>query len=101
MTVMYDMANLKKLAPLGAAAPAAMAAFQALDQGALADGAIPKKDKALMAIAVALSTQCPDCLEGHRKAAGATRAELAEASFVAVALRTGAALTHASHLIGG
>jgi AhpD family alkylhydroperoxidase len=104
MTAMYDMANLKKLAPLGAAAPAAMAAFQALDKAALADGVIPQKYKELMAIAVALTTQCPYCLEVHRKAAeaaGATREELAEASFVAVALRAGAAFTHASHLIGG
>ena len=54
-----------------------------------------------MAIAVALTTQCPYCLEVHRKAAGTTGDEVAEASFVAVALRAGAALTHASHLIGG
>lgn len=40
---MYDMANLKKLAPLGAAALAATAAFQAFNKAALADGAIPKK----------------------------------------------------------
>lgn len=103
MTAMYDMANLKKLAPLGAAAPAAMAAFRALDEAALAEGAIPKKYKELMALAVALTTQCPYCLEVHRKAAeaaGATREELAETAFVAVALRAGAALTHGTHLIG-
>ena len=39
MTAMYDMANFEKLAPLGAVAPAAMAAFQALEQAALAEGA--------------------------------------------------------------
>jgi len=100
MTAMYDMANFEKLAPLGAVAPAAMAAFQALDQAALAEGAMPTKYRELMAIAVALTTQCPYCLEVHRKAAGTTGDEVAEASFVAVALRAGAALTHASHLIG-
>jgi len=101
MTAMYDMTNFEKLAPLGAVAPAAMAAFQALDQAALAEGAMPTKYRELMAIAVALTTQCPYCLEVHRKAAGTTGDEVAEASFVAVALRAGAALTHASHLIGG
>ncbi len=99
---MYDMTNLKKLAPLGAGAPAAMAAFQAVDKAALADGAISKKYKELMAVAVALTTQCPYCLEVHRKAAeaaGATREEVAEATFVAAALRTGAAFTHGAHLV--
>ncbi len=100
--MMYDMANMKKLAPLGAAAPEAMAAFQALDKAALADGVIPKKYKELIALAVALTTQCPYCLEVHRnaaEAAGATPEELAETAFVAVALRAGAALTHATHLL--
>lgn len=99
--MMYDMANMEKLASLGAAAPEAMAAFQALDKAALADGVIPKKYKELIALAVALTTQCPYCLEVHRnaaEAAGATREELAETAFVAVALRAGAALTHATHL---
>jgi len=98
---MYNMANMDKLASLGAAAPGAMAAFQALDKAALADGVIPKKYKELIALAVALTTQCPYCLEVHRnaaEAAGATREELAETAFVAVALRAGAALTHATHL---
>lgn len=45
MTAMYDMANLKKLAPLGAAAPAVLAAFQALDKVALAEGAIPRSTR--------------------------------------------------------
>ena len=104
MTAMYDMANLTKLAPLGAAAPAAMAALQALDKVALAEGVIPQKYREQMAIAVALTTQCPYCLEVHRKAAeaaGATHKELAEAAFVAVALPAGAAFSHASHLISG
>jgi AhpD family alkylhydroperoxidase len=51
---------------------------------------------------VALTTQCGYCLEVHRKAAvaaGANEQELAQATFVAVALRAGAALTHGTHLI--
>src|SRR3954451_21851948 len=99
---MYDMANLKKLPALKAHAPESMAAFEALDRAALADGAIPRKYKELMALAVALTTQCPYCLEVHREAArkaGASEAELAETVFVAVALRAGAALTHGTHLL--
>jgi AhpD family alkylhydroperoxidase len=99
---MYDMANMKKLKSLGALAPETWKGFLAFDQAALADGAIPKKYKELMALAVALTTQCPYCLEIHKEAAvkaGATEAELAETTFVAAALRAGAAVTHGTHLI--
>lgn len=73
-----------------------------MDKAALAEGAISKNHKELIAIAVALTTQCGFCLEVHRKAAvaaGANEQELAQATFVAVALRAGAALTHGTHLI--
>jgi len=98
---MFDIANLKRIGAFGQRAPAAMAGFKALDQAALSDGAIPRKYKELMAVAVALTTQCAYCIEVHRKAAigaGATEADLAETVFVAVALRAGAALTHGTHL---
>ncbi len=98
---MFDMSHLKRIGPMGKLAPEAMAGFGVLDKAALADGAIPKKYKELMAIAVGLTTQCPYCIEVHRKAAiaaGATPVELAETVFVATALRAGAALTHGSHL---
>lgn len=100
---MYDVKNLSRLPALAKLAPEAMQAFQALDQAALSDGAIPAKYKELMAIAVALTTQCPYCLEVHEKAArkaGATDEELAEVTWVAAALRAGAAVTHGTHLVG-
>jgi AhpD family alkylhydroperoxidase len=61
------------------------------------NGRIPQKYRELMAIAVAATTQCPYCLDVHASAAkkaGATREEVAEAVFVAAALRAGAAVTH-------
>jgi AhpD family alkylhydroperoxidase len=79
-----------------------MQAFKNWDKLALADGAIPKKYKELMAIAVALSTQCPYCIEVHRQQAvdaGVTETELAEAIHVAAALRAGGAITHGTHLL--
>jgi AhpD family alkylhydroperoxidase len=101
---MYNMDNLKKLPKLGKLAPEAVAAFWAFDKAALADGAIPKKYKELMAIAVALTTQCPYCIEVHRQEAlkaGATEQELAETVLVTSALRAGAAVTHGTHLLEG
>jgi len=99
---MYEKKNLKKLGTLGANAEAAWAAFRAFDQAALEDGAIPKKYKELMAVAVAMTTQCPYCIEVHANSArkaGATAEELAEAVFVAAALRAGAAVTHGAHVL--
>jgi AhpD family alkylhydroperoxidase len=96
---MYDMKNLSKLKQLDALAPA-MKAYRELNATAMAEGAIPVKYKELMAVAVALTTQCPYCLEVHTqraRAAGATDAELAETVLVATALRAGAAVTHGTH----
>ena len=98
---MHTMDNLSKLPKLGELCPEATAAFWAYDKAALADGAIPKKYKELMAIAVALTTQCAYCIELHRQGAlkaGATERELAEAVHVAVALRAGGGITHGTHL---
>ena len=99
---MFDLSNLKKISKLGTLVPRTMAGFKALDEAALADGAIPKKYKELMAIAVALTTQCPYCIDIHAekaKAAGATEQELAETTLVAAALRAGAAMTHGTHTL--
>jgi AhpD family alkylhydroperoxidase len=100
---MYDMGNMKKLKLLGEGAPAAWEGFVAFDKAAMADGVVPKKYKELIALAVALTTQCPYCLEIHRKAAeaaGCSQPEIAETAMVAAALRAGAAVTHATHLLG-
>jgi len=99
---MYDMKNLNKLGKLEEKANPAMKAFKAFDEAAMADGAIPKKYKELMAVAVAITTQCPYCIEIHKKKAieaGATEEELAEVGFVTAALRAGGAVTHATHLV--
>jgi AhpD family alkylhydroperoxidase len=101
---MYDMKNLQKLHTLETKAPEAWKTYAAFDKAALADGAIPKKYKELMALAVALTTQCPYCLEIHRAEAlkaGASEQELAEVTMIAAALRAGAAVTHGTHLLKG
>ncbi len=99
---MYDSANIKKLKRLGELAPTAWEGFLAFDKAAMADGVIPAKTKELIAIAVALTTQCPYCIEIHTKkakAAGCSEAEIAETAMVAAALRAGGAITHATHCL--
>ena len=102
MSNLYDSEDIKKLGKVGAGAPDAWKVFLAFDKAALADGAIPRKYKELMALAVALTTQCPYCLAIHKDAAvkaGATPEEMSETVFVAAALRAGAAVTHGTHLV--
>lgn len=97
---MYDKKNLSKIKNLEAHAPEAMKAFVAFDKAALSDGAIPRKYKELMALAVAFTTQCPYCIEIHSNSArelGTSNAEIAETVFIAAALRAGGAVTHGTH----
>jgi len=63
------------------------------------ESGLPRKVKELIAIGVAHTTQCPYCIESHVKAAGkagATEQEIAEAIFVAAALRAGGAFAHST-----
>jgi AhpD family alkylhydroperoxidase len=99
---MYNKENLAKLKKMDGLAPQVMKAFWAFDKAAVADGAIPVKYKELIAVAVALTTQCPYCIEIHSanaRKAGVTDAEMVEAAMVAAALRAGAAVTHATHAL--
>ena len=99
---MYNKENLTRIKKMNELAPELMKAFWAFDKAAVADGAIPVKYKELIAVAVALTTQCPYCIDIHSnnaRKAGATEAELTEAAMVAAALRAGAAVTHATHAL--
>jgi AhpD family alkylhydroperoxidase len=99
---MYTKENLTRIKKMNGLAPQVMEAFWAFDKAAVADGAIPVKYKELIAVAVALTTQCPYCIEihtGNARKAGATDTELTEAAMVAAALRAGAAVTHATHAL--
>ncbi len=93
-----DSEDLKALGELKRLAPEEFKGFVALDAiVGRESGAIPRKYRELIALAVAFTTQCPYCLDVHTrgaKKAGATREELAETALLAAALRAGAAVTH-------
>ncbi|GBD56871.1 carboxymuconolactone decarboxylase family protein [Gluconobacter wancherniae] len=100
---MYDMKNLSHFGQMGKEAPSGMDAFWQFDKAAFAPGAVDALTKQLAAVAVALTTQCPYCIELHAKAArdaGATDAQLSEIALVAAAIRAGGAVTHATHMFG-
>lgn len=94
----HDSDDLKRLAEFKQLAPTEFSTFVEFDKTVGRDGgAIPRKHRELIAIAVACTTQCPYCLDVHTRAAkraGATREEVTEAAMLAAALRAGAAVTH-------
>ena len=101
---MYDLKNLAKFPKYGDLAPEAFKGFLVFDEAAFKSGVVPLKYKELMAIAVALTTQCPYCIEIHQnqaRKAGASNQEIAEAVVVAAALRAGGSITHGTHAIKG
>ena len=99
---MYDLKNLGKFKRLGELAPDPFKAFVAFDAAVMAGGVVPLKYKELIAVGVALTTQCPYCIDIHTKnarRAGATEQELAETTLITAALRAGGAMTHGTHTL--
>ena len=95
---MYQENDLKRIPDMKALAPKDFTAWANLD-GIVGrqDGKVPAKYRELIAIAVAHTTQCPYCILVHTKNAkkqGATKEEVAEAIFVAAAIRTSGAAAH-------
>jgi len=77
--------------------PESYKAFLDFDQKVFKDGAIPGKTKELIALGIAQITQCAWCIQAHTKkaaVAGASDAEIAETTFVAMAMAAGAAWSH-------
>ena|SRR5688572_9850560 len=94
----HDPADVKRLKDMRGLAGPDFEAWVAFNRiVGRADGAIPRKYREIIAVAVAVAIQCPFCMEAHAKAAkaaGATREEIVEATLVAAANRAGAATTH-------
>ena len=77
--------------------PGAAAAFHAFSARVFEEGALSRKAKQLIAVAVAHVTQCPYCIRGHTTAAlraGSTAEEIMEAIWVAAEMRAGGSYAH-------
>lgn len=80
-------------------APHTHEAFEAFSKAVFAEGALDEKTKQLIAVAVAHTTQCPYCIQGHTKLAsrkGATDEQIMEAVWVAAEMRAGGAYAHST-----
>ena len=76
-----------------------LAGFSALSKAATADGALDKKTKELIALAIGVAKQCDGCIGFHTKALaqlGATDAEVAETLGMTVYMGGGPSLMYAA-----
>lgn len=79
------------------AIPDVYAGFGALSQAAFTDGALDRRTKELIALAIGVVEGCDGCVASHAQAAaraGATRQEAAEAIGVAFLMHGGPATIH-------
>ena len=91
--------NLKYMPDLQDAAPEMVAAFFNFDKVVFNKnvGSLSLATRELIAVGVAVTTQCPYCIADHAKRAvqaGASKEEVAEAIMVATVLRAGGGITH-------
>jgi AhpD family alkylhydroperoxidase len=82
--------------------PDTMKAFSALAQAATRDGALDKKTKELIALALGVAAHCDGCIGFHTETLvklGATRQEVEEALGMAVYMGGGPSLMYAADAI--
>jgi len=97
METYYDPQDLPKFEEIGKDAPELAKKFFDYYQAVFADGELTEREKALIALAVAHTVQCPYCIDAYTRAClekGSNAAEMTEAVHVAVAIRGGASLVH-------
>ena len=95
----YHVESGKKLRKLRELKPDLFRAFIEFGDMVLADGALSTRVKELIALAAAHMTQSPYCIALHTKKAkeaGASEEEIAEAIFVAMAIRAGGSFAHSA-----
>ena len=92
----------ENLRALRVGAPDVMKAFGALTMTAHAGKALDARTKELIALAIAVSSRCDDCIAFHVKASldrGATRDEIVETLGVAIYMGGGPSVMYASHAL--
>ena len=82
--------------------PDTMQAFSALAQAATRDGALDKKTKELIALALGVAARCDGCIGFHTEALvrlGATRQDVEETLGMAVYMGAGPSVMYANHAL--
>jgi len=94
----YDDKDLGRFGEVGRHAPELFGKFMDWYGAALAEGgALTKREKALIGLAVAHAVQCPYCIDSFSQSAleaGSNPEQMTEAVHVAAGVRGGATLIH-------
>lgn len=98
----YQHAHLHGFGTVSDAAPDLSKAFFAWYGAVFAEGALPARDKAMVALGVALAIQCPYCIEAYSKEclrSGLDAEQLTELLHVTTAIRGGASMVHGMQML--
>jgi alkylhydroperoxidase/carboxymuconolactone decarboxylase family protein len=93
----YDENDLARFGEIGKHRPDLFEKFMAWYNAAQEDGALSRREKALIGLAVAHVIQCPYCIDAYTQScleSGSNMEQMTEAMHVAAAVRGGAALIH-------
>ena len=97
METYYHLQDLSKFEEIGEEAPELAEKFFDYYAAVFAEGELTEREKALIALAVAHTVQCPYCIDAYTQAClekGSNLSEMTEAVHVATAIRGGASLVH-------
>ena len=93
----YDSKDLPKFAEMGQEAPELWKKFNEWYGAVFQEGALSEREKALIALAVSHTVQCPYCIDAWTQSClerGSDAEQMTEAVHVAAAIRGGASLVH-------
>ena len=102
MSDYYKAEHLSKFSSVAEGQPELAKKFFDYYGDVFADGALSVREKALIALAVAHTVQCPYCIDAYTAESlknGADLEQMTEALHVAVAIRGGASLVHGVQML--
>ena len=97
MDAYYHSHDLGKFGEIGKGNKDLWNKFKSYYDAVFAEGALTEREKALIALAVAHTVQCPYCIDAYTQTSlekGSNVEEMTEAVHVACAIRGGASLVH-------
>lgn len=102
MTSYYHPEHLTKFGEIGEGSPELAKKFFDYYEAVFAAGALSEREKALIALAVAHTVQCPYCIDAYTSTClekGADLEMMTEAVHVATAIRGGSSLVHGIQML--
>jgi 4-carboxymuconolactone decarboxylase len=93
----YNEEDLARFGEIGKSRPDLCEKFMAWYQACQEDGALSRREKALIGLAVAVTVQCPYCIDAFTQTSlenGSNTEQMTEAIHLASAIRGGASLIH-------